>query len=174
MGYYSYLSNSQKSGFSFELGSVLINNSFVFLCVGNSNVVADCFGPLVGELLIKQYGLKNVVGCLSHNITKKNLNKEINCIKQKYKNCKIVVVDAALGNIENVGYVNLINSGCVPACATSTLMVGDVSILGVTNVVGIDNLMFLKTTRFNMVLSMAKFVASNIFNSVELLKKLNN
>ena len=174
MAYYSYLNMNNKNSFAYELGGKLVKSTPIFLCVGNSNVVADCFGPLVGEILTKKYGISGVFGNLENNITSKNINQIYQMIKLKYPNKKVVIIDAALSESNNVGLVNFLNTGCVPACFTNFKIMGDYSILGLTNVKGVNGLMFLKTVKFNMVLNMAKFVAESIFKSINLIKKVNS
>lgn len=173
MGYYSYLGKTCQTNLAYEIGGNLVDYNPVFLCVGSSQVVADSFGPLVGELLIKKYGIKRVFGNLEHNITSKNLNEVYNLIKLKYPTSKIVIIDAALSQEENVGIVKFLNTGCVPACNTNLKVYGDFSLLGLTNVVGINSLYFLKTVKFNMILNMAQFLASTINKSLELIKSVN-
>ncbi len=173
MGYYNYLGKNSCTNLAYEMGANLINNNPVFLCVGNSNVVGDCFGPLVGEILTRKYQIKRVFGNLEHNITSKNIMEVYNLVKLRYPTEKIVIVDAALTQEENVGMIKFLNSGCVPACNTNFKILGDYSLLGLTNVTGISGLNFLKTVKFNMVLQMANFVASTICKSLELMNKAN-
>ena len=169
MGYYSYLGKNAKKNLAYEIGGKLIDASPVFLCVGNSNVVGDCFGPLVGEILTNKYQIKRVFGTLKHNVTSKNLAEVYDFIKLKFPFSKIVIVDAALTQEENVGLINFLNSGCVPAHTTNFKIFGDYSLLGLTNVTGVSGLNFLKTVKFNMVLNMANFVSDAIFQSLKLI-----
>ena len=83
VGYYSYLGKNAKKNLAYEIGGKLIDASPVFLCVGNSNVVGDCFGPLVGEILTNKYQIKRVFGTLKHNVTSKNLAEVYDFIKLK-------------------------------------------------------------------------------------------
>ena len=83
MGYYSYLGKNAKKNLAYEIGGKLIDASPVFLCVGNSNVVGDCFGPLVGEILTNKYQIKRVFGTLKHNVTSKNLAEVYDFIKKE-------------------------------------------------------------------------------------------
>lgn len=173
MGYYSYLSKNSTTNLAYEMGGKLLETTPVFLCLGSSNVVADCFGPLVGELLTKKYQIKRVFGNLDHNVTSKNLSQIYNLIKLKYPNQKIIIVDAALSKEENVGMVNFLSDGCVPACNTNLKIYGDFSLLGLTNVTGVSGLNFLKTVKFNMVLAMANFAASAINQCLSLISTAN-
>lgn len=153
------------------MGGNLLDFNPVFLCVGNSGIVGDCFGPLVGEFLTKKYGIKQVFGNLCHNITSKNLEVECDKIKTLFPDSKIVVVDAALSQPENVGMVKFLTTGCIPACGTNFKIVGDFSLLGLTCSSGISAMGFLKTVKFNMVLEMANFVAKTISQSLDLITK---
>ena len=75
-------------------------NNIVFVCVGNSDVWYDSFGPIVGSLLININNFPYFVyGNMHTNIKLTNLNNYINWIKKKHFNKKIVVIDAALSKI---------------------------------------------------------------------------
>ena len=174
MGYYSYLGKNCSTNLAYEMGGKLVDGNPVFLCVGSSNVVGDSFGPLVGEILTKKFGIKQVFGNLEHNITSKNLEQVYALIKLKFPTSKIVIIDAAITHDSNVGMVNFLSTGCVPACQTNLKIYGDYSLLGLTNVIGVSGLNFLKTVKFKMVLDMANFVASTINASLELIKKVNS
>jgi len=77
-------------------------NNLIFLCVGNSDVWYDSFGPIVGTLLKDKYNIPCFVyGNIYNNIKLSNLNNYIKWIKKIHFNKKIIVIDAALTNENN-------------------------------------------------------------------------
>ena len=177
MGQYctSFLSNINQ--FSFEVGDAIVNKKNlepVFLCVGNSNVVGDLFGPYCGEILKNTYKVKNVFGDLNHNITYKNLKTTYLKIKDNFKDNPLIIIDSALGSLSDVGNVKFLKYGCIPAYLNNNQIMGDFSIFGITNVAGINNFLFLKTVKFKMVEQMASFCCLGIFESLNLLNRYAN
>ena len=146
------------------------NEQPIFLCVGNSNVVGDMFGPLCGDILKNNFKIKNVYGTLTKNVTSKNLINVYNNIKQKHPLSPIVVLDASVGECEEVGTICLEDNGCLPAHNTNNVVMGNVSVLGRVNVVGISDFMFLKTVKYKMVSDMAKIVCCSIDKALKFKK----
>ena len=71
----------------------------VFVCVGNSDVWYDSFGPIVGSLLKHKINIPCFVyGDIDYNIKLNNLNNFIEWVKLKHFNKKIIVIDAALSD----------------------------------------------------------------------------
>ena len=161
---------------SFELAEKLIKyglNSPIFLCIGNSNVVGDLFGPMCGEML-KRKQICNVVGDLSYNVTLSNLSLTYNKLRKENPFNPIIVVDSALSNFNDVGMINFLPYGCLPAHEKNNQIMGDFSILANVNVLGINNFLFLKTVKFNMVKQMAQFVCNVICEALKLKKNYEN
>ena len=74
-------------------------NNIVFLCVGNSHVWYDSFGPIVGSLLQNKYNIQSFVyGNCENNITRSNLFDYIEFVKRKHFNKKIIVLDSAISD----------------------------------------------------------------------------
>ena len=149
-------------------------NQPVFLCVGNSNVVADIFGPMCGYILKNKYGINLVYGDLKNNITSSNLYSVYDEIKAKYPDRPVCVIDAALVDVIDVDTVTLTNYGCIPSCFSSSKLIGNMAILGNINVLGLNKLMFLKTVKFDMVTSMANFVCEGIFRGLKIAKTIKS
>lgn len=177
MGEYGIYYKENINMVAFEFANLIVNkggNEPVFLCLGNSNVVGDLFGPMCGEILSKNFKIKNVYGNLSNNITSKNLKQTFLEIKQKHPFNPLVVIDSALSEIYEVGNVKFLPYGCLPAHENNNTIMGDCCFLGNVNVVGINGLMFLKTVKFEMVQKMCNFVCLAIKKSFEYLKNYQN
>ena len=174
---YGTESVANQESFAFEFAENITKkglNDPIFLCVGNSNVVGDLFGPLCGEILKTKYKFKYVFGDLKNNITSKNLIETYKFIKSNFPLNPICVIDASLCDVASVGMLKFLPYGCLPACNSNTKVMGDFSILGCVNVTGISGLMFLRTVKFEMVLSMCEFACFGINRAIELMSIIKN
>lgn len=165
------IEEKNKLKFAFKFSEMLITNNYnypIFLCVGNSQVVGDLFGPLCGETLKNKYKLKTVYGDLTNNITAKNIKTVYNNIKNTYPLSPVIVLDAAVTELEDVGKVSLCDYGCLPAYNNNKMVMGDISVLAQVNIVGISDFMFLKTVKYGSVVSAVNFVCEAIIKGLTL------
>lgn len=146
----------------------------VFLCVGSDKVVGDCLGVLVGELLKTKYKINGFIyGDLDNSVNAKNLKETIKKIKNNHPKSPIVLIDAILGEVDEVGQIKFYKSGAIPGGEfNSGTMVGDYSILAVVNAKGMDSLNFIKSVRLKTVVGMAEFVAESIFRAYKFAQNL--
>ncbi len=106
----------------------------VVVCIGTENVVADSLGPRVGSLLNENLSIPLFIyGMQGANIDAKNLPLAASVIKRLHPNAQLLVVDAAVGNDNQVGKVQLTIGGITPGAATNKPLqsIGDVSIVGI-------------------------------------------
>ena len=136
----------------------------VFLCVGCDRVVGDCVGVIVGELLTRQYNINAYVyGNLDNPITAENLCETVESIRKNHSDSPIILVDAVLGKMDEIGLVKYYNQGAIPSGQFNEgVLVGDYSILGVVSTKGIDGLTFLNSVKLKTSLGLAKFIAEGI------------
>lgn len=100
----------------------------IFLCVGNSKIWYDSFGPIVGTLC--QYiGVKNYIyGNLRANINQSNLEDYINIIYRFHYNPFVVVFDSALSISEDF-FIKIIDGPTECAgLSDNSVLVGDLSV----------------------------------------------
>ncbi|AJA47326.1 hypothetical protein CPAST_c12260 [Clostridium pasteurianum DSM 525 = ATCC 6013] len=140
---------------------IVDKNNIVILCIGTDRSTGDSLGPLVGTFL---KGIDNVYGTLENPIHAKNLSKSIKNIKLIYDNPYIIVIDACLGNAKDVGKIIVKDSPIVPGVALNKKLqaVGDLSIIGVVNVIDDKEFMVLQNTRLNTVYNMAQVISKSI------------
>jgi len=137
----------------------------VFLCIGETSVLTDTIGAMVGELLIKKYYAQSFVyGNLNFNITNQNLESVYKLVQKKHPKSPIFVVDASLGELQDVGLVKFCNIGVIAGGYTNKLAtaIGHKSILACVNTTGINSLIFLKSVKLKTALEMANFIAKSI------------
>jgi putative sporulation protein YyaC len=172
-----YLDSKQsKREFTFNLAGIIEDKLPVIVCIGSDRVVSDMIGPLTAEILVNKYDVDTYVyGRLDNPIVAKNLKSAFRYIKAKHNDRKIVVIDATLGKVSDIGMVKLIKSGCIPAggFGAQTAVYGDISILPVVSACGVDAKMFLSATRFLTVYRMAKDIAECVNNAIKISKQLS-
>ena len=171
MGVYGLSSNNNTRKMAFEIAEKLLDygEEPVFLCVGNSNVVGDMYGAMVGDILKDETRLKGrVFGTLNDNVRASNLYDTWAEIKNKFPLSPIVIIDSALTDENQVGYVKFCPYGCIPNATQNNKIMGNLSILAMVNSVGISQLMFLKSVKYTMVKDMAQFTAKSILESLKL------
>ena len=99
----------------------------VFLCVGNSKVWFDSFGPMIGSVLGELRLEKFIYGNTRFDITSKNLQEFVDLIYKLHINPYIVVFDSCL-SCDKVGLCIKPGSIMCAALTNSAVRVGDLSI----------------------------------------------
>lgn len=145
-------------------------SELIFICVGTDRITGDCFGPIVGERLIKN--LKNnqnfkIYGTLSKNVSFSSIDYYLNKIKQSSNNPYIVIIDSALSTEENIGKIFIENkkTRLGNAIGKSKKNIGDMSIRAIIgeNFQNINkNMYVLQNTHLSLVISLANIVSQGI------------
>ncbi len=86
--------------------------NYVFACIGTNKLIEDSFGPRVGDILERNF-LKNnnikVFGTTKSPIHFKNATIFLDYIKKQQG--MLIVIDSALGKIENIGCTYISTGG---------------------------------------------------------------
>lgn len=140
------------------------HSDIIFVCIGTDRATGDCLGPLIGYK-IKDMKYKNihVYGTLDEPVHAKNLHEYLELFK-KFENPFIVAIDACLGRLERVGFVNIKEGPLSPGSGVNKNLpsIGNVNITGIVNVGGFMEIMILQNTRLSIVMNMANLVANGI------------
>ena len=159
---YDYTASNNNRSLLSAIKDTLSNYACVFLCVGSDKVTGDCLGPLTGQLLTKDYNVNAYIyGTLEKPITAQNLVFAESFIRKKHRNCKIVTIDASLGNLQDVGNIKILNSGLMPGLALNQTLpvVGDFSITATVNFGNSSNSSLLFSTSLCVVYRLAQTIA---------------
>lgn len=165
-----YVFNSAKRDNSEEISKAvkLLYNTDkpVIICVGSDLVVGDSLGPIVGSELIKNLqGKAFVYGTLDSPVTAKEIPVIQDEIKKLHPYSKILVIDAAVGNKEEIGYVKISSVGIKPGLGVNKNLpiIGDVSVIGIVSDKNDKNLNF--CTRFSLVYKLLSDIVSGIIKA---------
>ena len=138
----------------------------VIMCLGTDKVIADSLGPIVGHLLTTKYNIKTYVyGSLKRTVNSTNLPFYFEHINKTHKKQNLLVVDAGLGSLENVGKMNIGEGGIIPYNNSYYKKIGDISITGIVLEKGLLEKLQLRQTKLNFVYEMAQVIAKVIYNA---------
>lgn len=140
----------------------------VFLCIGSDLVLGDSLGPLVGTFL-KNKGVNSYIyGTLNFPVTAKEIENAKTYLKGLHPYSKIVAIDAAVGNADDVGIIRVLDKGLKPGLGVDKNLgqVGDVSIIGVVSAKSLQNYSLFNATRLNLVYKMAEQISLGIYKYV--------
>ncbi len=147
----------------------LINtNDFIVVCIGTDLAIGDSLGPYVGTLLVNDKNNKTIVyGTLDYPITAKETETLTKTIKKIHPHSKILAIDAAVGNSEDVGNIKVLNSPIKPGLGVNKNLseVGDVSIIGIVSDKNQSFDKIINSTRLNLVVKMANVIKNGIQKS---------
>ena len=148
-----------------EIREQLPQGNCVYVCIGTQQVLSDSLGPAVGTLVNeKMQQPLTVYGLYENNITAVNLHTAYRLIRLLHPDATIVVIDAAVGDEEEVGTVQCYRGPMRPGAATNKNLpdVGDFSILGVVSQRGLKDFYTTCFDRLKLVNRMAVAIADAI------------
>jgi len=167
----------ERAIFSFFMDmNQMLHREVVYLCIGTDRATGDCLGPLVGTRLKNLCSYAHVYGTLEQPVHATNLEKVVADISGSYNKPFIVAVDACLGNVKRVGFIN-IKKGCLKpgtALKKSLPEVGDFHVSGVVNVGGFIEHMVLQNTRLHTVYKMSDIIARALYLVHRKLEQVKN
>ncbi|MBM7855806.1 putative sporulation protein YyaC [Desulfohalotomaculum tongense] len=141
----------------------------VLVCIGTDRSTGDCLGPLVGSKLSEiGQDFFEVYGTLENPVHGGNLEEKLDEINKCYHNPLIIAVDASLGQLDNVGCVNIATGALKPGAGVHKKLpaVGDIHITGVVNVGGFMEYMVLQNTRLNLVMQLANLISDGLLATI--------
>ena len=131
----------------------------VIVCVGTDGVVGDCLGPLVGTMLKEKNLPAFIYGELFNPITAVQIVGIKEFIKKTHPDSKVLVIDAAVGEQEEIGLIKITSQGIKPGLGAKKDLpiLGDISIVGVVAKKG--KVADLKSVRLRTIYKMAQEIA---------------
>ncbi len=162
---YNYIDYFSYHGLSEALKLIYKTPSPVIICFGSDLAVGDSLGPIIGsELKDKLQGKAYVYGSLESPITAKEVKTVFNTVNNLHPKSKILVIDAAVGDVNDVGKIKIKDSGIKPGEGINKDLekIGDVSIIGiVSNKKNPKNAIY-NETRFSLVKKISNVIIKGI------------
>lgn len=136
----------------------------VYICIGTDRATGDCLGPLVGSRLKLLLPSAFVFGTLETPTHATNLVSIMETISCHHYNPLLIAVDACLGNVDRIGFINARPGSLKPGTALKKQLpaVGDFHLSGVVNAGGILEHLVLQNTRLFTVYRMAEIIAKGL------------
>jgi putative sporulation protein YyaC len=147
------------------LNNLRFERDIVYLCVGTDRSTGDSLGPLVGTHLQQLSSSLNLFGTLEKPSHAINLPDILDQINHRHSNPLVIAIDASLGNIQRIGYINIKPEGLRPGTALNKVLpaVGDFHISAVVNSSGYSAPVVLQNTRLYIVYRMAEIIARSLY-----------
>lgn len=139
--------------------------SIVFICIGTDRSTGDSLGPLIGYKINNlRYKNVHVHGNLDNPVHAKNLDEVMKQISAQYNRPIVIAIDACLGRMDHVGYINIGEGSIKPGSGVNKDLtpVGDVYITGIVNFGGFMDFLVLQNTRLSLVMKMADVISMGI------------
>lgn len=148
-------------------------NDIVIVCIGTDRATGDCLGPLIGyKVKDMKYSNVHVYGTLDEPVHAKNLHEHI-ALFSNFDKPFIIAIDACLGRLDRIGYVNIKEGPLSPGSGVNKNLpsIGNINITGVVNVGGFMEIMILQNTRLSIVMNMANLISNGLKYNMWKLKK---
>ncbi|TCP70255.1 spore protease YyaC [Baia soyae] len=146
----------------------------VCVCIGTDRSTGDSLGPLVGSILQKKrfHDIGAVYGTLDEPVHALNLASTVEMIQQHHPDNFIIAIDACLGQLKNVGAIQVSQGSIKPGAGVNKDLpeIGNLSITGIVNVSGFMEYLVLQNTRLSLVMNMAEIIAGSIQQSIHLVR----
>ncbi|MGM7723398.1 spore protease YyaC [Metabacillus sp. Hm71] len=139
----------------------------VIVCIGTDRSTGDCLGPLIGYNIQQELSHFHVYGTLKDPVHAVNLKETLEFIKDKHKNPFIIAIDACLGRLSSVGFVQVAEGSIKPGAGVNKDLpaVGNMHITGIVNVSGFMEFFVLQNTRLHLVMSMAEVISKGLIEA---------
>lgn len=135
----------------------------VVLCIGSDLAVGDSLGPVTGTMLRSRKSLfcGYIYGTLKAPVTAKEVKYLGDFIRKTHPGSKIIAVDAAVGEEEDVGLIKVVRGALRPGAGANKRLpkIGDVSVLGIVAKKSPLAVPIFHLTRLNVVYAMAEIIA---------------
>jgi putative sporulation protein YyaC len=150
-----------------ELLPKLYFKPIVIVCIGTDRSTGDSLGPLIGTSVKKDLTHFHVYGTIKDPVHAVNLEETLDYIKEHHRNPFIIAIDACLGRLKSVGFMEIAKGSIKPGAGVNKELpaVGDIHITGIVNISGYMEFLVLQNTRLHLVMSMADIISNGIIEA---------
>lgn len=153
------------------LGNALrpfINKNTIIVCIGTDKCIGDSLGPIVGSLLKKEGFPLTIFGTLDNPIHAVNLQDKLSMVKKLHPSKFVIAIDACLGSKENVGKIQLKLGPIHPGKGVGKKLtsVGNISIVGVVDVLSRNNNITLHNIRLGFIMNIAEAIVEGFRHAI--------
>ena len=172
--FYSKNEKYLKNAIGEKLSKALRGIVPIIVCVGTDAVIGDSFAPIVGTILKQKRPDLFVYGSLDKTITAKDVKAVCSFLSGVHKADKILVIDAAVGEKDDVGKIKIESGAIRPGLGANKSLpaLGDVSLIYVIGERS-DKRLFAERSvvRLSDIYDAAKAVAESVISYVDSISK---
>lgn len=161
---------------SYYLHPISAERPIIVVCVGTDRSTGDSLGPMIGtKLQEKKLTGDFIYGTLDHPVHAINLQETLHQIKKQHHSPFIIGVDACLGQVSSIGYVQIGDGPVRPGAGVHKTLppVGHIHITGIVNVGGFMEYFVLQNTRLSLIMKMADRISAGIENAIRRHRSIN-
>lgn len=161
---YHFLNQFAVDSMANTLYKLTKNKKPIFVCIGSDLAIGDSLGPICGTILKQKINGYYIYGCLKKPVTAKEIQFINQFVKNAHPSSTIIAIDAAVGNINDIGLIKILDYGIKPGSGVNKKLdlVGDISIMGIVAERSSYHYSILHATRLNLVFTMAKIISESI------------
>lgn len=153
-----------SSGVSYALSQMGFDEIPVIICVGSDITIGDSLGPIVGTILRNKRLPCIIYGSLDLPVVAQDIYYLKEFVKKAHPYSKVLVIDAAVGASQDVGFIKVLADGLKPGLGANKNLpkIGDASIIGIVAKKSPKNEALFHCTRLGFVNSLAEVIADGI------------
>lgn len=154
----------------------IIDKDTVIVCIGTDRCIGDALGPLVGSMLKQNKAFTNkVYGTIEHPIHALNIPAVVPRLKERYSDCTILAIDAAVSSCIDIGSIRLKDIPVKPGAGAGKKLenIGDYSIMGIVDIPTHESFISLSHVRLHLIMEMAQVISNAIITAVELNNRIS-
>lgn len=161
---FSYHNKFAAAGTALSIDRFIPHGKPLILCIGTPRVSGDSLGPIVGSLLKYYMPEAEIFGTTDLPLTAKEVPFLTEFISKTFIGRRIITVDSAVGNSDEVGIVRISDVPLRPASALKKNFskIGEVNIQGIVCERNILSVQSLREVSSALVYSMAHVISEGI------------
>ena len=138
------------------------------MCIGTDKHILDCLGPLIGTMVKEQMPMFPLYGTLHNPLHARNITKQLQSIRCLHEGGTELVIDASVGEPDEVGHIRLRAGSIYPGKATGKKLphVGEYALTGVVKSKQISRLLpnQVRNESLAMVYTMARIISLSLLS----------
>ena len=164
--YYSSEQKNVSNNLTQKLWEMLRGEIPIIVCIGTDATIGDSLGPICGTMLEGRMKEEFIYGTLQKTVTAKEIKTIKTFIAKVHPFSKVLVIDAAVGNATDIGYIKISDAPIKPGLGANKDLpeIGDISIISIIGEKSHGNYAFMNMTRLSPVYHIAKLIADAIEN----------
>lgn len=170
---FHYKTKESYKEFVDKLKEVITDENYIVCNIGTDRCIGDSIGPMTGTILQENNFILKVFGTISEPMHALNLEKRYLSIKESYPNSKIMGIDACLGDINDIGCIELRHSPIRPGrgVGKELIDIGEWSIIGIVDDNSSNEIFTNRNIRLDLIYGMSKVISEALIEATQSIHK---